>query len=92
MKRKMDTAQYLRMVKPIIRRAGERVADDDPEQLAALISIRGMLDAAILKAVAGQRQNGITWEAIGAATGVTRQAALMHYGPKVEQLAHASAV
>lgn len=89
MKRERDTAQYLQMVQRIIRRAGERVADDDPEQLADLISIRCMLDAAILKAVAGQRQNGITWEAIGAASGVTRQAALMHYGPKLEQLAHA---
>jgi hypothetical protein len=69
------------MVRRMIRAAGTRVSHADPDQLAELVALHHDLDAAILVAVKGQRDSGITWQSIGDATGTTRQAALMKWGP-----------
>jgi len=69
------------MVRRVISALGERAAAEDPEQLRALVDLQADLQVAIYRAVAGQRAAGITWEAIGSATGTTRQAALMKWGP-----------
>jgi hypothetical protein len=79
----VDTSAYLLMVARIVAAAGQRVSDGDPEDLAALISLRAALDDAIIDAVRGLRDAGTTWEDIGAATGTTRQAAIMKWGPKL---------
>lgn len=77
------------MAERIIRRAGERVGQEDPEQLAQLVRLRQVVEDAIIRAIAAQRTQGMTWEAIGDCMGVTRQAALMNYGPKITGLERA---
>jgi hypothetical protein len=81
--REIDTPEYLLMLSRILRSAGSRVADADAEDLAALIGLREQLDNAIVAAVRGLRASGTTWEDIGAATGTTRQAAIMKWSKRV---------
>lgn len=76
-----ETHDYLTMVRRMIRAAGRRVSHADPEDLAELVALKDDLDAAIITAVAGLRADGITWESIGRATGTSRQAAIMKWGP-----------
>jgi hypothetical protein len=68
------------MIRRMVAAAGKRVSEADAEDLAELIGIRDDLDAAIQRAVDGLREDGYTWESIGAATGTSRQAALMKWG------------
>lgn len=71
------------MIGRMIRAAGKRVAGYDPDQLRRLSDLRAELDAALLEAVAGQRSQGITWASIGEAMGVTGEACIMRFGPKI---------
>lgn len=82
-RRSVDTSDFLLMMSRMLRAAGTRVADADPEDLAALIRLREQLDKAIVDAVRGLRATGTTWEDIGAATGTTRQAAVMKWAAKM---------
>jgi hypothetical protein len=82
-KRAVETPDYLRMVERMIRAAGRRVGRADPEDLGQLVALRFVLDQAIVDAVVGLRNDGITWESIGEATGTTRQAAIMKWAAKV---------
>lgn len=70
----------LDMCSRMIRAAGRRAADFDENQLARLQGLHSAVDAATADAVAAMRARGVTWAAIGAALGVTRQAALMRWG------------
>jgi hypothetical protein len=81
-RRYVDTGDYLGAVERMVRAAGKRTGECDPDQLAQLVAIRDTLDAAIQTAVDGMRESGITWASIGEALGTTRQAALMRYGRK----------
>ena len=80
-KRYTTTADYLSMMRRIMTAAGRRVGEADAEDLAELIAIRDEMNQVIQRAVDGLREDGYTWESIGAATGTTRQAALMKWGP-----------
>ena len=73
------TADFLAMVRRMIRAAGRRVGSADPEDLTELVALRHELDTAIERAVLDQRASGITWQSIGDATGTTRQAAIMKW-------------
>jgi hypothetical protein len=86
-----DIGEYIHFMRRIIRAAGQRVRDADPEQLHDLIEIRRDLDEAIGNAVAGLREAGATWDDIGAATGTSRQAAWEKWSPKGAGSADASA-
>lgn len=66
----------------LIRAAGRHVAQEDPDQLAQLVSLQATLAEAIQTAVDGQRAAGMTWESIGSAVGITKQGALMRWGTK----------
>ena len=79
--RESDVAN-IDMIGRMIRAAGHRVGGYDPDQLVRLAAIREVLDAAIVDAVTGQRSQGITWQSIGDALGITRQAALMGYAAR----------
>lgn len=70
----------LAMIARMIAAAGKRAAGMDPDQLARLQDLHRAVDQATAVAVAGQRSQGITWESIGQALGVTKQAALMRWG------------
>lgn len=65
----------------MIRAAGRRVADADEFELAELVALRDELDRAIADAVAGQRTGPAerSWQSIGDALGMTRQAAHKRY-------------
>lgn len=77
--RTTQTADYLAMVRRIIRAAGRRVGSADPEDLQELIELQVTLDLAIREAVHAQRLSGITWQSIGDATGTSRQAAIQKW-------------
>ena len=80
-KRYTTTTDYLSMMRRIMTAAGRRVGEADAEDLTELIAIRDEMNQVIQRAVDGLREDGYTWESIGAATGTTRQAALMKWGP-----------
>ena len=54
----------------------------DLERLAAL---RTQVESMIVKAVREARRRGVSWYKIGPALGVTRQAAMEKYKPKVKR-------
>lgn len=71
----VETMSFLGMVRRMIRAAGRRVALADEFELAELLALRGELDAAIATAVTGQHEGGRSWSEIGAAAGMSKQAA-----------------
>lgn len=75
----------LGMIARMIRAAGPRVADYDEDLLARLADLHADVDAALAVAIGGMRARGVTWAAIGEALGVTRQAALMRWGPLIDR-------
>lgn len=79
-RREIEAAEYIAMCRRVLRAAGKRVGDADPEQLRDLVALRAEVDQVIRAAIKQQRANGMTWQLIGEQLGVTRQAALMHWG------------
>lgn len=75
----------LAMIGRMIDAAGRRVAGYDPDQLARLASLHDNLDRAMVTAIRGQRRTGITWVSIGEALGVTKEAVVQRYGPRVRE-------
>jgi hypothetical protein len=75
----------LDMMARMIRAAGRTVGEYDPDQLCRLDGLKSVLDAAMVAAVRGQRESGVTWQSIGEALGVTRQAVIQLYGPRLEE-------
>ena len=73
-KRPRDMDDYSAMLRRMIRAAGRRVAEGDPEDLADLVAIREALDEAIATGVRGVREH-YSWGEIANALGVTRQTA-----------------
>lgn len=82
-RRTIDTSAYLAMVARVVTNGGIRAAEGDIEDFKQLLELRGVLDEALIEAVRGLRDSGCTWEDIGAASGTTRQAALMNWSPKL---------
>ena len=84
--RYVENTDFLKAVARLLRRAGERMADGDVEELRDMFALRDLVDEAIVQAVAGLRESGVTWQQIGEAAGTTRQAAILRYGPKIEAM------
>lgn len=83
----VETPEYGKMVARMIRSYGRRVADADEIDLAQMLQMRDELDAAIVKAVHGQRTKwGRSWGYIAEAAGITRQAAQQRWGKSVNAL------
>ncbi|WP_311209371.1 MULTISPECIES: hypothetical protein [unclassified Aeromicrobium] len=78
----IETTEYLRGMLPrMIRAAGRRVGDADPEDLVDLVALRDEVDAAIASAIRGQRErHGRSWAEIARGLGTSRQAVQMRYG------------
>ena len=89
--RYVEAIDFLAMVRRIVRAAGARVGQADVDELRALVAIRADLDSAIVEAVRGLRTSGTTWAEIGAELGITRQAALMYFNPRLEGKAEQTA-
>ncbi len=70
-----DHSDYAAFARRILRAMARRCADADVEDLTDLLSLRDEVDAAIASAVAGLYHQGHSWTEIGAAVGITRQAA-----------------
>lgn len=83
------TPEYVASVGRMIHAAGRRVGAGDPSDLTALANLRGEVEGAIVEAIAGQRAAGVRWVSIGEALGVTKEAVVMRYGPKVRAIAAA---
>lgn len=77
----VETPEYAAFCRRIIRAYARRVADADDVDLAEMVAVRDAMDAAIIAAVHGMRdQQGASWAEIGRALGVTRQAAQARFG------------
>lgn len=79
-RREVETASYIVFARRVIRGAARRVGEADDWELAELVSLQKELDAAIATAVAGQRAMGRSWQYVGDALGITRQAAQQRFG------------
>lgn len=78
---KVETAEYVAMLRRMIAAAGRRVAAGDAWDLAELVTLRASLDDAIHTAVVGLReQSGHSWAEIARPLGVTKQAAAQRWG------------
>lgn len=75
MKRTVETDEYVSFVRRIIRAYSRRVGDADEVDLAAMMSVRLEMDRAVVLAIAGQRERGVSWSTIGAGMGMTKQGA-----------------
>ena len=76
----VETSEWLKMLRRMIRAAGRRVANADEHELADLVSLRDQLDQSIKHAIQGQRSAGRSWAHIGQALGLSRQGAFQRYG------------
>lgn len=82
----IETPEYLAMVARMIRGAGRRVADADPEDLPAMLALSAALDEAIAEAVRGQNQQWErSWAEIARFAGVTKSAAYQRWGRAGDQ-------
>lgn len=87
----VETTEYARFARRIIRAFGRRVADGEPLDLAELVALRRDMDDVIVEAVRGMREtHGWSWAEIARDLGVTRQAAQMTYGRKIDAARRAS--
>jgi hypothetical protein len=79
----VETSEYLSMLRRMIRAGGRRVAEADELELAELLALRAEVDEAFAVAVVGQREAlGRSWAWVGAALGISRQAAQQKYGKR----------
>lgn len=82
-RRYTETADFLKGLRRMVRRAGERVAGEDMDELRMLVMVRADLEDAISKAVNGCRElGGYSWQEIGDTLGTSKQAAQQRYGGK----------
>jgi hypothetical protein len=78
--REREIPEYAGMVRRVIRAHGRRCGGADPEDLQGLVSMRDTVEEAIVDAVAGLRLSGFSWDQIGRALGMTKQAVHKRYG------------
>ena len=81
-RRHVENDDYLRFVTRILKAAQRRIADADPEDLAAMVDLRNALDEAIDGAARGMHDAGFSWTEIARPLGISRQAALKKWGGK----------
>lgn len=85
-----DHREFGAFARRILRAMGRRCAGADVEDLVDLLALRDEVDAAVDVAVIGLREQGHSWTEIGAAVGVTRQAARQRWADKVPLSAESS--
>ena len=71
---------YMAAARRFIRAAGRRAGEGDEFELAELYALRTVLDEAMRDAINGQQSYGKSWAHIGAALGMTREAAWQRWG------------
>lgn len=75
-----DHSEFMAFARRILRALSARVGDADPEDLAELVAMRAAVDEAIDNAARAVHANGASWAQIGAALGVSKQAAQQRWG------------
>jgi hypothetical protein len=81
-------AAVVRAVRSTVTESGESVSGDPPSLLgglAHLAAIAERVDWAMLSLVGEARANGVTWAQVGAALGVSKQAAQQRFAQYVKQ-------
>lgn len=79
--RERDAHAFLGMVRRMLLAGARRVANEgDEPELLELLQLQHALDEAFQVAVDGWRARGISWATIGAAAGVSKQAAQARWG------------
>ena len=71
--RAYDNADFARMIQRMIRLLSRRVGGVDVDAFGALWRVRAVAEDACAEAVAGLREAGYSWQAIGDAAGLTGQ-------------------
>lgn len=84
--RTSDHGEYFAFARRLARAFGRRVADSDPDDLLLLLELRDEVDQAIGLAVIGQRRAGFSWQQIGEALGMTKQAAYARWAHLLVEL------
>lgn len=87
----VETPEYAGMLKRMIRAYGRRVADADPEDLAAMAGVLEELLDAVQVAVDGQRAQGWSWAIVGRSLGITKQSAQERFGRNARPVRSTSA-
>jgi hypothetical protein len=77
---RVETTEYLAMLRRMLVAAGRRVAAADEDELAQLVALRDVLEEAIEAGVRGQRSSGSSLAQIGRGLGVSRQAVHKRWG------------
>lgn len=77
-----DHSEFMAFARRILRALSRRIADADPEDLADLVAMRAAVDEAIDNAARAVHANGASWAQIGAALGVSKQAAQQRWGSR----------
>lgn len=75
-----DQSEFMAFTRRVLRAASRRMAAADPEDLADLVALRADVDEAIDRAARAVHEGGVSWAQIGAAVGITRQAAQQRWG------------
>lgn len=75
-----DHTEFMAFTRRILRAASRRMSMADPEDLADLVALRAAVDEAIDNAAKSVHAGGSSWTQIGAATGMSRQAAHQRWG------------
>lgn len=82
-RRVVETSDFIKFARRILRAAARRVADRDIDALTALATLQAEVDQALVDAVAGLYGSPYSWTEIGDALGISRQAAQMRFGKKI---------
>ena len=81
-------AAVVRALRGLVTESGQRPGRDPAELLDAAGHLAAMgerVDWALLSVVGEARARGVSWQAIGTALGVTKQAAQQRFAPYVKQ-------
>ena len=82
-RRYRETSDCNGCAKRMIRKLGERIAQEDPEDLRLLVELDQVLERAWGVAVAGIRRSGATDREIGEVLGTTKQAVQQRW-PRID--------
>lgn len=80
--RQIENEDYLAMCSRLLRAAGRRVSDSDPDTLALFIRLRDTLDQEICLAASSLNQQGFSWGEIGKSLSISRAAAHKRFSNK----------
>lgn len=74
-----DDTEFLKMLKRMIRAGARRVGDADEVELQEFLEVRRFFDEQFARAVKAQVENGHSWQDVGDALGISKQAAFKRF-------------